>query len=121
MLKNFDESKPFRDILFKVWLNSFEFIKKNRSLYQYSEQFSNSPFTDLVNHDDLEEHFEPLFKVLQKGIDQKVIKDVPFEILTAFIFYPVMNLSNPKLCRNLNFNKEIVEKAFTLAWDAIKL
>jgi AcrR family transcriptional regulator len=121
LLKDFDPSKPLRDIFLTFWKNSFNFIENNRALYQYSEQFSNSPYTDLVDHAELEKHFSPFIKVVEEGIKQKIIKDVPFEIFAVFIFYPVMNLSNPKLCRNLEFSDKLIETSFTLAWDAIKL
>lgn len=121
LLKNFDDSRPFRDILKQVWMNGFEYVAENRDFYQYSEQFSNSPYSELVNHEDIEKHFEPMFKVIQRGIEQKIIKDLPLEMLTVFIFYPVMILSNPKMCKNIDLNDENIERAFTLAWDAIKL
>ncbi|MFC2134381.1 TetR/AcrR family transcriptional regulator [Bacteroidota bacterium] len=121
LLKDFDDTLPFRDILYKFWRNGFHFISANRSFYQFTEQFSNSPYSDLVNKDEMEKHFAPMIKVLQKGIEQKVIKDVSFDILAAFIFYPMMILSNPKHCAAFELNEENIEKAFILAWDAIKL
>lgn len=121
LLKNYDINKPFRDILRTFWYNGFEFSSKYNDLYLYLEQFTNSGYNDLVNHDELEKHFEPFKLVLKKGIEQKVIKDVPFEMLTAFIFYPMMILANSKQCKNLELNQETIEKAFLLAWDAIKL
>ncbi|MBI9073366.1 MAG: TetR/AcrR family transcriptional regulator [Melioribacteraceae bacterium] len=121
LLKNIDNTKPFRDILKDFWNNTFDFVSKNKGLFQYAEQFSNSPYSDLVNQSELEKHFEPMMRILQKGIDQKIIKDVPFEILTVFIFYPVMLLSNSKVCKKLTMDNETVETAFNLAWDAIKL
>ena len=121
LLKNFDETLPFRDILEIFWKNGFEFINQNRELYQYSEQFSSSPYSDLVNHSELEKHFEPFITVLQKGIEQKVIKDVPFDILATFIFFPIMIMSNSKMCRTLELNEDVIETGFKLAWDAIKL
>lgn len=121
LLKNFNETKPFRDVLQTIWLNGFAYVSKNPEYFQYIEQFSNSPYSDLVDSKKIEKHFEPLMKVLQKGIEQKVIKDVPFDMLTTFIFYPIVILSNPKLCKTLKLNKKNIEQAFTLAWDAIKL
>ena len=121
LLNNFDNSKPFRDVLQNVWKNGFKFVGKNLSLYQYTEQFGSSPYSDLVNHSELEKHFEPFVKVLQNGIEQKVIKDVPFDILATFIFFPIMILSNPKMCRTIELNEEVIETSFLLAWDAIKL
>lgn len=120
LLNNFDETKPFRDILENFWKNGFNFVQKNNALFEYTVQFSNSPYSELVNHQDIETHFEPMIKTLQKGVEQKVIKDVPFDILATFIFYPIMILSNSKTCRNLELNDKNVEIAFNLAWDAIK-
>ncbi len=121
LLKNFDINLPFRDIFEVFWKNGFDFVRQNRALFQYSEQFANSPYSDLVNHFELEKHFEPFIKVLQKGIEQKVIKNVQFDLLATFIFYPIMIMSNSKMCRVLELNEETIETSFTLAWDAIKL
>lgn len=121
LLENFDEAKPFRDILQNFWNNGFQFVQQNKSLFQYAEQFSSSPYSDLVDSKVIEKHFEPMYKVLQSGINQKVIKDVSLEILSTFIFYPILILSNPKLCKTVKMNKSSIELAFNLAWDAIKL
>lgn len=120
MLQNFNETLPLRDILFNIWLNAHNFIKNNRELFQYSEQFSNSPYTEHVDHDELDKHFEPFIKVLKKGVEQKVIKDVSFDLLVAFVFYPIMIISNPKLCKKLELNDDAIETGFSMAWDAIK-
>lgn len=121
LLKDFDAELPLRDILENFWKNGFEFVSQNRELFQYSEQFSSSPYSDLVDHEELEKHFEPFVKVLQKGIEQKVIKDVPFDVLVTFIFYPIMIMSNSKMCKSLELTEDIIGIGFTLAWDAIKL
>ncbi len=121
LLKNYDETKPFRDILVTFWLNGFDYVSKYRSYFQYAEQFSNSPYSDLIDKKEVDKHFEPLFNILKKGIEQKIIKDVSFDILSAFIFYPMMTLSNPKLCSTFKPTRENIEQSFLLAWDAIKL
>jgi hypothetical protein len=69
----------------------------------------------------VEQYYEPLIKVLQTGIEQKIIKNVNFDILTAFMYYPITALANPNLCQDFELNAENIEIAFTLAWDAIKL
>lgn len=121
LIKNFNTSKPFRDILKTIWFNGFDFVLNNRDYNQFAEQFSNSPYSDLVDKKVIEKHFLPIILLLQKGIEQKIIKDVPFDLLTAFIFYPMMTLSNSKICSNIKLNKNTIELSFNLAWDAIKL
>lgn len=121
MLRNFDETRPIRDIVKRVWDNAFDFITRRREYFYFAEQFSYSPYSSLVDKKEAEKHFEPIIKVLQRGIEQKIIKDVDLPVLTVFIFYPVLLLSNPEKCGGLELNKENIETAFTMAWDAIKL
>ena len=121
LLRNFNDQLPIRDILRKVWFNMFEYISNNLEYYKFCEQFSNSPYSSLVNREEVEQYFVPLIKVLQTGIEQKIIKNVNFDILTAFMFHPITVLANPSLCQNFELNAENIEIAFTLAWDAIKL
>ncbi len=121
LLRNFDDKLPIRDILRNVWFNMFEYISNNLEYYKFVEQFSNSPYSSLVNKQEVEQYFVPLIKVLQTGIELKIIKNVNFDILTAFMYHPITVLANPGLCQDFELNDENIETAFTLAWDAIKL
>ena len=69
---------------------------------------------------EIEKDFDPVITILLKGIEQKIIKNVNFDILMAFIFYPIVALSNSRVCHDFELNDENIETAFTLAWDAIK-
>ena len=121
LLSDFNDRLPIRDILRNVWFNMFEYISNNLEYYKFVEQFSNSPYSSLVNKQEVEQYFVPLIKVLQTGIEQKIIKNVNFDILTAFMYHPITVLANPGLCQDFELNEENIEIAFTLAWDAIKL
>lgn len=121
MLKDFNENDPVRDIFYKIWINTSDFIYKHPELANYAEQFQNSPYYDSVDSKEAESSFEPMLKVIKKGIEQKIIKDVSLEIIGAFIYYPVFILSNPRRNRNNALSRKNAEKAFQLAWDAIKL
>ena len=118
--KDFDDSLPIRDVLKNIWFKIFEYVSTHSAYFQHAEQFSNSPYNSLVDKQEIEKYFDPMIQVIIKGIEQKIIKNVNFDILTAFIFYPIMALSNPRLCRNFELSDENIETAFTLAWDAIK-
>lgn len=119
--ENINFEQPIRDILSEVWHKTIEFISENRAIFQYTEQFSNSPYSELVDHKKLEKAFEPVVAIIQKGIEQKIIKNVSFEIIFAFIFFPMFIISNPKHCKTVKLDEETIDTAFTLAWDAIKL
>jgi len=121
MLTGFDSSKPIRDIFEHVWQNTFRFIANNKELFYFTEQFANSPYSDKIDKAEIDMYFEPLFNLLQKGIEQKIIKNVHYEILGAFIFYPVLILANNRLCKTIKLTDKTIKSSFTLAWDAIKL
>ncbi len=119
-LKDFDDSLPVRDILKKLWDNGFEYISIHSEYFHFAEQFSNSPYAEMVDRAEIEKLFEPVFKVIERGIAQKIIKDVPFEVLSIFIYFPIMTLSNKRLHGDLIITDEIIESAFKMAWDAIR-
>ena len=121
LLQDFNDQLPIRDILKNVWFNMFEYISQNLEYYKFVEQFSSSPYSTLVNKQEVEQYFVPLVSVLQTGIEQKIIKNVSFDILTAFMYHPITVLANPSLCQDFEPHAENIETAFTLAWDAIKL
>lgn len=121
ILAGFDEALPIRDIFRKVWFNLFDYIVNNRADFQFTEQFANSPYSDQVNRDEIESYFEPLIQVVITGIQQKIIKDVHQDILGVFLFFPVMILSNPRMCHGFEPKRKNMETAFNLAWDAVKV
>ena len=120
LLADFDESLPIRDIIKTAWFGVFKFISDNLEDYDYVEQFANSPYSALVDKDALEKEYIPLMMVLQRGIEQKIIKNVDMNLLGAFMFNPISRLANPRLCHDLEMNAENLELAFIMAWDAIK-
>jgi hypothetical protein len=90
-------------------------------LFDYCEQFANSPYSELVDKSLLEKEFIPLINVFQKGIEQKIIKNVDMNLLGAFMFNPISRLANPRLCHGLELDADGLELAFSMAWDAIRL
>jgi AcrR family transcriptional regulator len=121
LMKRFDASRPIRDILQVVWQNGFDYISHHAGYFQFTEQFANSPYAALADSEEIDRHYLPLMNVLQSGIEQKIIKNVPLEILIAFVFYPIMTLTNARLHGHFRLEEAQIELAFGMAWDAIKL
>jgi len=121
ILTGFDSDLPLKDILRRVWLNAFKYISIHQDYFNFTEQFANSPYTGLVNHEELEKHFQPVMSVFLKGVEDGKIKSVNPQLLTIFAFYPVMLLSNSRTCHGLELTDELKDIAFEMAWDAIKV
>jgi AcrR family transcriptional regulator len=121
MLDGFDEELPVHDIFHKVWSNTFVYVAANLEEFRYTEQFSNSPYSDLVDSQQMQKNFDPLLRIIQKGIDQKILKNVSLDIIGAFMFHPIMVLANPNHCKIFKPTEDNVEIAFRMAWDALRL
>lgn len=119
ILKGFDARQPIRDILEKAWFNMFRYTMEHSHYFHFAEQFGNSPYADLIDLEEVESYFEPIIQALRRGIDQKIIKNVSIDILKAFIYYPIVVLSNTRMCREFEVCEENMRVAFGLAWDAI--
>lgn len=120
IIRDLDESMPMRSVLFEFWKNGFDYFRHNAERFRYAEQFANTPFMDLINPEVLHVQFRPLQELIEKGIEQKVLKKIPFELVTAFLFFPINTLVNPRYCSSFSLTEENIELAFSLAWDAIK-
>ena len=121
MLTEFNEKLPLKDILRRIWGNAFKYISANPQYFQYAEQFANSPFTDLVDKAEVDKQFTIIIQAIQKGKDQKIIKDVHMDLINAFIYYPIVVLTNKRITDSVTINDQTIETSFQLAWDAIKL
>ena len=120
LLDDFNENLPIRDIIRGAWFSVFNFVSRNMESYDYLEQFANSPYSALVDKEALEKEYLPLINVIAKGIEQKIIKNVDMNMLSAFLFDPVSRLANPRLRHGLEMDAEKLEQAFDMAWDAIR-
>lgn len=121
MMRGFDDSQPVRDILKRMWTNGFNYLVKHRHYLSFMEQFANSPYVDVVDLTEVNKHYEPLFRVVRRGIEQKIIKDVDIELLLVFAVKPMLLLSNKRQCGGFLFTEEHLELVFGMAWDAIRL
>ncbi len=121
MLEEFDENLPVHDILYCVWRKTFSYVSENVDEFRYAEQFSYSPYSELVDREEVQQSFAPLVRVIQRGIDEKIIKNVDSDLLGAFMFRPIMVLANPRQCGFFEPTDENISIAFRMAWDALRL
>jgi AcrR family transcriptional regulator len=116
-----DISLPIHDVLHDIWHNTFRYLKKHREDYLYTEQFSKSPYIQQISMEELQSFFGPLMAVIQRGVNDKILKDVHFHMHMMFFFYPILSLSNPGCGHEGIIGERTIETAFKLAWDAIRL
>lgn len=120
VMQGIDPGQPLRDIFRTIWFNMFAFTTKHPDYFEFFEQFSNSPINEQINQKNIDKMFKPVGDLIRAGIQQKIIKDHNVNIIAAFVFFPAIILSNPRMCRTFEMTQEQIDTSFNLAWDAIK-
>lgn len=120
VLSGVDYEAPVRDILRQVWFNIFSFVESNPDDFRYLEQFSNSPYRESIQKHEVEKYFTTLTEVILGAVEQKIIKDVPMEVLLTFMIRTAYFLANEWRCEHFHKTEDNIDAAFTLAWDAVK-
>jgi AcrR family transcriptional regulator len=81
------------DESFKILLRkAYQYFLRKPEHFIFLEQYSNSPLIDRIEDDQIQNYFEPLFNLFARGRQNKMIKDLPDEMLLSFTFYPIMQL-----------------------------
>jgi len=120
IMADFDPSLPIRESLLQLGRRLFTYIGEYKEVFDYKEQFANSPLVDCVDSDQVEAVFKPLYELIQRGIDEQIIKDVPLELIHVHLFYPIYHLANPRALPSFKTDNKTIDLALDMIWDALR-
>ena len=66
-------------------------------------------------------YFQPVFKMVEKGIDEGIFKNEPLELLGYFSFMPIFEIIKGHLNEDFKMGDKEIEAAIKIAWDAISV
>ena len=109
------------DESFKILLRkAYQYFLRKPEHFIFLEQYANSPLIDKIDSKEIESYFEPLFTLFDRGKQNRLIKDLPNEMLLSFTFYPVMQLVKFHQSGKLRLEYAEFEATLKLAWSNIK-
>ena len=112
-----------KGILKGQYLSALYWAMDNKLEFRFIEQFKTSPYLTKIVSEEMEKHLNPLIEMLQKGIVDKIIKDLPIELLLTIISSQIYGLNNYLV--NNDFSKakqhQIISDTFELLWEMISL
>jgi AcrR family transcriptional regulator len=103
-----------------VWDNFYRYAINNPIRFAFTEQFANSPLVDRICKEESMTYFHPLVELVERGKSEKVFKNLPLEILTAFTFAPLIGLIKQHFSGEIVLDEKMVAAVYDLAWDAVK-
>lgn len=112
-----------KGILKGQYLSALYWAMDNKLEFRFIEQFKTSPYLTKIVSEEMEKHLNPLIEMLQKGIVDKIIKDLPIDLLLTIISSQIYGLNNYLV--NNDFSKakqhQIISDTFELLWEMISL
>lgn len=95
---------------------------ENPLQYQYLQQFNHSPYFHQVTSTDLKQDEQPLFVLIEKGIDIVLLKPMPtlyiFSLFTSHLNGLYSYIINTNVAENER--AELINDSFELLWNMIK-
>jgi AcrR family transcriptional regulator len=120
MLAGFSPEANSEEIFRKVWFNTFNYCVLHPQEMVFLEQFHNSPFQTPEAEAATLEYMEPLVNMLQAAIEAGEIKNIPFEMLSTFVYDVTVANAKRHISGQLEMNEANLEMAVQACWDAIK-
>lgn len=118
LLQGFTQNQSI-EVSFKIiWNNFYNYATKNPVRFAFTEQFANSPLVENCRAESMV-FFQPLFDWFQRGVTEKVFKDISLEIFTAFTFAPLTGLLKEHFSGAIVLDKKMLAITYEIAWDAV--
>jgi AcrR family transcriptional regulator len=94
----------------------------NPTQYQYLQQFAHSPYYRNRNTSILNIEGNPLYVLIQNGIDVVIVKEMPVAFLYSLFDAQVKGLNSYLKCNDLEHKEQAVfiDEAFEMLWKMIK-
>jgi AcrR family transcriptional regulator len=94
---------------------------ENKAEFQFTAQFSNSPYLQQVAAEEIKNHIAPFLDIIKKGVNEKVLKKMDVELIFALVRGHTFSI-NQYLLEKTATKKEqtkIIDGSFQLLWDMI--
>ncbi|MCU0359385.1 MAG: TetR/AcrR family transcriptional regulator [Bacteroidia bacterium] len=119
--KNTDHQADIKEAIKTQILSSLYWALDNPTHFQFIQQVHTSPYIGKIDQTILNKQVEPHLTLIQKGIKQKVLKQLPADLLYTLITHQVFGLYQFITSKNLSKKKqhETIQTTFDLLWDML--
>lgn len=119
--KNTEESTNIKQTIKTQVLSSLFWALDNSTKFRFIQQFHTSPYIGQVEQDVLNKQIEPHLALIQKAIEDGVIKPMPagliYILMTSHIFGLYQFVTSNELSKAKQH--EIIETTFEMLWDMV--
>jgi AcrR family transcriptional regulator len=119
-LVGYNPAAPFMACFEKIWFNYANAMLQQPETAAFLEQYYRSPFLKTSVKAETGKMLRPIFELLQRGKAERLLKDVPADLMAIQLNGAINELVRWHYNGQLKATQAILQKAFLLAWDSIK-
>ncbi|MES2332755.1 MAG: TetR/AcrR family transcriptional regulator [Bacteroidota bacterium] len=117
---NYDLSKPFKSGFHTVWMNILNFRIQNFEEVVFMDQCYHSPFINECTMKLAKEMKKPLFKLIERGKEEGVFKDMDTMALLTFMIGSIHEGVKNAHYNQKPLNNTDITSMFKMCWDGMK-
>jgi AcrR family transcriptional regulator len=118
--EGFDEDAPFKQGFKKVWMNIVSYRLQHFDEAIFMEQCHHSPFITQTTRQLVSEQVKPLYGLMERGKNEKLIKEAETLMLLMFMMASVNEVVKYIRYTGKKLTDDIIETSFGFCWDGIK-
>lgn len=119
LLKGLRPDLSVEDAFKVIWFNFHKYALTNQVRFSFTEQFANSPLVDKMRKVRGMESFLPLFSWFERGVKEKIFKDIPAELFATFAFAPLVALAKQHFCGDIRLDEKLLKIAYEMSWRSV--
>ena len=118
--KGYDDEISFKKGFKIIWNNILQHRMENFDVSVFMEQCYHSPFISESTKEMSRQLLQPLYKLMERGKEEKILKDLNTIMLLIFMMGSIT-----EVIKYVNYHKKkitggMVKDAFIICWDGLK-
>jgi TetR/AcrR family transcriptional regulator, repressor of fatR-cypB operon len=118
--KGYDDTMPFKEGFRIIWNNILNDRLENFDVSVFMEQCYHSPFISASTKEMSRQMLKPLFKLIDKGKEAKLLKDLDTIKLLIFMMSSITAIIKYVNYHEKKITEEMKKNAFAICWDGLK-
>jgi AcrR family transcriptional regulator len=118
--EGFGEPATFQERYLLLWRNLARYHIDHPRETAFLEQFENSPYYNPDWQVVFADEMAPFIAFFQQGVQDGIIKDLPFEVIAELSFMVAVSLAKRHIRGAIELSDELVEAAASASWDAVR-
>ena len=123
IMKGYAPEKPIRERFQFIMRALLRYFIGSPSEFRFMEQFHNSPYGVEMRRDIILRKSGDCYiyrELLEEGVAQQVIKDLPLAVLFALAFGPLMAVARDHILGFITLDDALIDRIMEASWDGIR-